>query len=152
MAQVAPAITADDLSAMTVGIRNTCYSPGNLIIKTWPAAAGIKFILRVVQRRIATPAHVNTCLFVIGILARKRPFGSFMNDHSFFFRGQFVVIHIIDCLANYIRRTDAFGFEKYCELKVNNLKQKYPNQAVVFIGVSKSILSISSLIQNGLLI
>ena len=59
VAQMGSALGAENLRTASVGIRFAAHGTRNFIIEAGPAAAGIEFILRTVQRSTAPAAAVG---------------------------------------------------------------------------------------------
>jgi hypothetical protein len=87
MPQMTAAVGAHNLDPAAVGIQVALDCPFNLIIKAWPAAVGIKFIVRPVQGCITLPAVVGAGGFVVCVFSCVGAFGAFMEDDAFFFWG-----------------------------------------------------------------
>lgn len=93
VAQMGSALGAENLRTASVGIRFAAHGTRNFIIEAGPAAAGIEFILRTVQRSTAPAAAVGAVFVVEVIFTGKGSFGSFSNDHPLFFGSQW--FHIL---------------------------------------------------------
>jgi hypothetical protein len=85
MAQMAIAVSADNLYPPTIGIRLTPHRTLNLIIKTGPAAMGGEFVLRPVQRAITLFTAIETLGPVVGVLAYKWRLCALVQDHILLF-------------------------------------------------------------------
>ena len=88
MPQVSAAAGTSDLRPSSVGIRRAPHGTGDFVVETRPAAPGIELVLRTVQRRTALAATVNPLSAMLVITARKRRFGTLVDDHTSFFRCQ----------------------------------------------------------------
>ena len=95
VAQVGLAIAANDLYPVSIRIRDPRYGSGYFVVEAGPAAMGVKLSGRVVQRRVAAPAHISTLLLVPVKFAGAGEFSAFVHDHPFFFRAQFIVLAFI---------------------------------------------------------
>lgn len=93
VAQMGSALGAENLRTASVGIRFAAHGTRNFIVEAGPAAAGIEFILRTVQRSTAPAAAVGAVFVVEVIFTGKGRFGSFSNDHPLFFGSQW--FHIL---------------------------------------------------------
>ena len=93
VAQMGSALGAENLRTASVGIRFAAHGTRNFIIEAGPAAAGIEFILRTVQRSTAPAAAVGAVFVVEVIFTGKGSCGSFSNDHPLFFGSQW--FHIL---------------------------------------------------------
>jgi len=65
-----------------IGIWNMFNGTSYLIIKTWPAAVRIEFVIRTIERRVALCANVCTFLLIVCILTGKRHLGPFVDDYT----------------------------------------------------------------------
>lgn len=72
VAQMGSALGAENLRTASVGIRFAAHGTRNFIVEAGPAAAGIEFILRTVQRSTAPAAAVGARLRRGGNIYRKR--------------------------------------------------------------------------------
>ena len=81
MAQMAIAVSADNLYPPTIGIRLTPHRTLNLIIKTGPAAMGGEFVLRPVQRAITLFTAIETLDFQETPEAELRLFDELAHAH-----------------------------------------------------------------------
>ena len=88
MPQVSAAAGTGDFGTPAVGIRRAPHGTGDFVVETRPAAPGVELVLRTVQRRTALAATVNPLSAMLVITARKRRFGTLVDDHTSFFRCQ----------------------------------------------------------------
>lgn len=58
MAEMGITMSAANLGPPTIGISETFYRARKIIIECRPAAPGIEFCLRIIERRIATAADI----------------------------------------------------------------------------------------------
>lgn len=72
VAQMGSALGAENLRTASVGIRFAAHGTRNFIVEAGPAAAGIEFILRTVQRSTAPAAAVGAVFVVEVIFTGKR--------------------------------------------------------------------------------
>ena len=86
--QMAATAITGDFGAAAIGILGPFYGPGNFLIKTGPATAGVKFAGRGIKRCIAAPTMVSTFHKIVGIFPGKRGFGAFAKNDAFFFGGK----------------------------------------------------------------
>lgn len=80
MAQVCAAVCTLNFRPETVGIRQFLHGSRNFLIKTGPPAAGMEFIVRTIQLRIALLTNVRPLFEVIIVLTRKRRLCSLVLD------------------------------------------------------------------------
>jgi hypothetical protein len=82
VAEVTPAIIAEDFRAESVAIEHLVDSAFDLIVEAGPTAVAGEFVIGTIERRVATPADIGA--FQIRVLADKRPFCPFAQDDSRF--------------------------------------------------------------------
>jgi len=102
VAEMAAAAGADDLHPLAIRIGDALDRAGNLVIKARPAAAGMEFILRAVERGVAALAEIGAFRLVVGVLPGEGPLRPLVQDHPFLVRSQFVIFHLVIsglCLA-----------------------------------------------------
>lgn len=85
MPQVSAAGVASNFGTRTVGIQSLFYRAGNFLVKTGPAATGMKLTIRSIKRSIATSANISSLYKKIIVLAGKRRFCAFVYNYFFFF-------------------------------------------------------------------
>ena len=78
--------SAHDLGSSSIRVLNVLNSPRDLVVKTGPSAIGFEFVGRAVKGRIAPSAHISAGSLVVIEFSCERALGSFVKDHSFFFR------------------------------------------------------------------
>tara|TARA_B100001250_G_C19354933_1_gene595014 strand:+ start:208 stop:516 length:309 start_codon:yes stop_codon:yes gene_type:complete len=88
VAKVAATVVAQDLDPESVSICFSANCAWYFIVKSWPAAARMKFIFGPVQGSVAPFADILATFKVIRELASKRHFRSFVKDDMLFFRRQ----------------------------------------------------------------
>lgn len=93
MTEVAVAVSAADLGPPAVGIRNLLYGTREMIIKSWPAATGIKFGLSREEGAIALAAEIGAIFEKTVIFSLKRGFSPLLEDNAGFFLTERVVTH-----------------------------------------------------------
>lgn len=93
--QMASAIRADNLGAISIGIGMSSNGPWNLIIKTWPTAVAIELGIRFVKWSVASTTRVSARFLVIGIFADASPLGALAKDHIRFGFVQWVVLDLV---------------------------------------------------------
>lgn len=86
MPKVSSAIVTYYFNPSAIHIGYPFHSARNFIVKTWPPAAGMKFIFRTVQGCLASSANVGPSCKVIVVLVPERHLGTLVNDDVFFFR------------------------------------------------------------------
>jgi hypothetical protein len=80
-----------DFDSLSIRIRQPFHGTRYFIIKARPAAVGIEFVFRLVQRCVASLADVSSRSCVCLVLTTERAFRALSNDYSFFFWRQFIV-------------------------------------------------------------
>lgn len=94
MTKVSVTIRTTNLGARSIG--NTFYGTANFLIKTWPAASGVEFVIGAIQLSVAALANVGAVLKVIIVLATEGRLGPLALDDVLFFVSECVEIH--DCI------------------------------------------------------
>src|ERR1700738_3854031 len=79
------AVLAEDLGANSVAVEHLFDRAFDLVVEAGPAAVAGEFILRAIERRIATPADVGAGFLQVGIFADERPLCPFSKDYPLFF-------------------------------------------------------------------
>ena len=93
MPEVTTTVPAEDFCPSTIRIRFPPYSPGHLIIEARPPTTRVKFVGRMIQRRIATPAQESSIVLMSVISTGKWPFCAFLLDNIRFLGCQWVISH-----------------------------------------------------------
>ena len=88
---MAAAIAANDLRPKAIHILMMRHSPGDLVVKTWPAAMAVELVIGTIQRRVAMAADESPHIFQVRVFTAERPFRTFVEDYVLFGLGQFVV-------------------------------------------------------------
>lgn len=107
--QVPVAVLADDLDSVAVGIDIASDRSGNLVVEAGPAAMALEFVVRLVQRGVATSADKCAGIFQVGVFAGKGSLGAFVEDNASLLRRQFVVGFSQDCVPGGGRETEVSG-------------------------------------------
>ena len=84
MAQMRPAVITDNLGPTAIGVGDAFYRSGDFIVKTGPAAMGIKLILRPVERRAASFTKIYPRFIILIILTGEGTLGFLVNDNPLF--------------------------------------------------------------------
>jgi hypothetical protein len=84
VAEMRSAPSALDLDPFPVGIGKATDRSGDLFIERWPAALGVEFAFRSIQRRPTPLALVGTGSEMSLVLPRERALRPFVDDHAFF--------------------------------------------------------------------
>ena|SRR5215207_7064122 len=96
------------------------YCIWEAFIEAWPSTSGIKLALRRKERRITPSTNKYSIFIKIVILTGKGSFCCFMNDNSFLFMSQFIVIHTFynfissDCKPSIVLRYIALCGMIFC--------------------------------------
>lgn len=77
-----PAGCASDFRSEPIRVRHALHRAEDFLVETRPPAARVEFAVGGVKRRVAPAAHIRTLGKKVIVLPRKRPFGSFMNNHA----------------------------------------------------------------------
>lgn len=83
MPQMTAAAGARDLDPTAIGIGRTLYGTLYLPVESRPTAARVKLAVRLVERRLALPAHVGSLLEMVVVLSAKGPFGALLDKDKF---------------------------------------------------------------------
>lgn len=65
MPEVSAAVLAEDLRPSSIGIEQLTNGTRNLIVKTWPATAGMKLVLRTIEWGVAATTDIGPVCFVV---------------------------------------------------------------------------------------
>src|SRR5690606_3949192 len=95
MPEVAATVVAEDFRPAAIGIALPAHSPRDFVVKTGPAAAGVKFVLRFIQRGFTTAADVYPCGLVIVVFTGKGPFRALVFNNVFLFFSKLVPVFCI---------------------------------------------------------
>jgi hypothetical protein len=89
MPQVGTTLSALNLDAGPVGVREPAHGPRNLVIKAGPATSGIELAFGAIERSAAPFALVRTGRLQVFVFAGIRSLGAFPDDYPFFLPAQF---------------------------------------------------------------
>lgn len=110
-----------------IGMPDNCA--GYFIVKRGPAAAAVKLVGGLVQRRIAAPADEQALAFVVPIFARKGPFGAFFFNDISFFRGQLIpILDLVFHLFCYLSCSGHWPFQEQILAVKDDLKGKFADK------------------------
>jgi len=90
MTEVAIAVRADDFHSATIGVGYPFNGARDFIVKTWPPATRMEFVIRIIESRIAASAEVDSVRVILKILTSTGPLGPFANQDSGFLVGQMI--------------------------------------------------------------
>jgi hypothetical protein len=94
MAEVAITVSAANLSPTTIFVWDFFYRTREMVVKSWPAATGVKLGPCIKQGLIATAADIGAILKKTVIFALKWGFSAPISDNSGFFLSELMVWHI----------------------------------------------------------
>jgi hypothetical protein len=84
MPQMTITVVAKDLNSNSVGVSFPFDCSLNLIIKAWPTAMGLKFVLRAIQFCIALSTNLHARGSSAVVFAGSGVLGAFGKDHTRF--------------------------------------------------------------------